>query len=115
MSLKIYFQTYLLLLSVVFSAAFKLCHKSLVKFLRGIVAHLFLTVIHCGYLDNDRHISSRGDGYRKRGQLDTEYLAGLVVEAEAIVKLAVDPGLKIDDKVDLLYLLDRSRPYPPLR
>mgnify|MGYP007090235343 CR=1 FL=1 len=52
-------------------------HQPLVEFGGGVVAHALLTVVHGGNLDDDRKVSSRGDGDQDRRHLDAEDIGSL--------------------------------------
>ena len=67
----------------------------------GVVAKLFLTVVHSGNLDNYGEVTSGLNGNGDRGDLKTEDLGGLLLEAHTVVDLLVVPGLDIYDVVDL--------------
>ena len=83
-------------------------HKSLVKLLSGIEAHLLLTVVHSSNLDYYRKVTSGTYRENYAGHGNAENIGGLLIKAEAVVHFVILPGLKVDNKVDLLALLYRT-------
>ena len=83
-------------------------HYFFVEFLGGVVAHFLLSVVHCGYLKDDRKVSSGTYGDSQGGDLDSENVDLFILEPEAVVHLTLDPGLDLYNEVDLFLLLNRT-------
>lgn len=85
-----------------------LLEHTLLQLLRGVEAHLLLTVIHRCNLDDNGEVTA---GLYRNGQArnrDIEDGGRLAVHAETVVLLAVLPRLEVDDKLNLFGHLDRA-------
>ena len=78
------------------------------QLLSTVVAHLLLTVIHGGDLDDDSEVTTGLDGDCHNGDLKSEYLHVLVIHAHTVIDLLRVPQLEVDDDVDLLRDLYRA-------
>ena len=78
------------------------------QLLGGVVAHLLLTVVHSGALDDDGQVTAGGDGDGDAGYIDAQDVDGLALQTHTVVVLALLPGLHLDDHIDLLGILDRA-------
>ena len=76
--------------------------NSLVKFLSRIVTHLFLSVVDCGGLNNNRKITARTDRNAVAYHTISEEFRILFLQPQPVVLLISVPVLKCNNQIDIL-------------
>ena len=71
-----------------------------------IVAELSLAIVHSRNFQNDRQVTTGGNGNCVHGNLDTQDFGVLVLQAQAVIDLMVVPGDDVHNQIDLVINLN---------